>query len=308
MQLQQILCFVSVVDQGTFTRAAAHLHLTQPSLSTQIRNLEGELATRLFDRGRSGVALTATGEALLPYARRILADIDSAKVQIADLNGLRAGRVRVGALPSLCTTLLADSLGFFHRRLPAVQLVVEEAASRHLVQHLAAGLLDLAIIVLPLQRDDPDLVTHPLLTEDLVVAVAASSPRDAATSMTVEDLRNEALVMFREGYDLRSTTLAACRAAGFEPRFAVEGGDMDAVLSFVESGLGVAVVPALAVRGRPSIRAVPFDPPTLSRTIGVAHLRSVALSRSAAEFRNTIVQTAAAIGFHATDYGRPTPH
>src|SRR5665213_3874515 len=205
MQVQQLLCFVTAADERNFTRAAARLHLAQPSLSKQIHNLERELSTQLFNRAPGGVRITPAGEALMPYARRILADLDSAKLEVDDLIGLRAGRIRVGSLPSLCTTLLADSLRRFHAEFPGVQLIVEESGSRELVRHLGAGNLDLAIIVLPLHRDDPDLICRQLLTEELVVAAAVGDHTIATPTMQVADLRHHSLIMFREGYDLRPT-------------------------------------------------------------------------------------------------------
>jgi DNA-binding transcriptional LysR family regulator len=292
MQLQQLICFLAVWDERNFTRAAARLHVAQPSLSKQIHNLERELGGRLFDRGAGGVAITSVGEALLPYARRILSDVESARLDVDELLGLRAGRVRVGALPSLCTTVLAESLRHFHADYPAIHLLVEEAGSRELIAHLSSGDLDLAIIVLQLERDDPDLVTQPLITEELVVAVAVDDDRVTASSLRINDLEGLPLVMFREGYDLRTTTVAACQAAGFEPTFAVEGGDLDAVLSFVEAGLGVAVVSPLALRGRTRIRQVSLTP-RLRRTIVLARLENVQPSRAALSFSHLVMRAAA---------------
>ncbi len=271
--------------------------MAQPSLSKQISNLERALGAQLFDRAPGGARITAVGEALLPYARRILGDVDSARREVEEMVGLRAGRVRVGSLPSLCTTLLADSLQHFHEDFPGVQLIVEEAGSRQLVTHLEEGALDLAVIVLPSAREESELVTQPLLTEELVVALPATDTTMTATTLRVDDLQRLPLVMFREGYDLRSATIAACHAAGFEPTFAVEGGDMDAVLSFVESGLGVAVVPVLALRGRPKLRQVPFDPPRLRRTIVLARLQHVQPSRAAQAFQSAVMRTAAQFGY-----------
>ena len=292
MQLQQLICFLAVHDERHFTRAAAALHVAQPSLSKQIHNLERELGGRLFDRGSGGVTVTAVGEALLPYARRILSDVENARLDVDELLGVRAGRVRVGALPSLCSTVLAESLKHFHAQHPGIRLIVEEAGSRELIGHLAAGQLDLAIIVLQQERDDPDLVTQPLLTEELVVAAAVDDERVTTASLQVGDLEGLPMVMFREGYDLRTATVAACQAAGFEPTFAVEGGDLDAVLSFVEAGLGVAVVSPLALRGRPRIRQVTLTP-RLRRTIVLARLEDVQPSHAALSFSHLVMRAAA---------------
>src|SRR5689334_7175824 len=151
------------------------MRVAQPSLSKQIKALEAELGAPLLSRARGNVTLTAAGDALLPLARRMLADAETARREVAKLAGLRRGRVRLGATPSLCAGLLADALARFHLAYPGVELKVEEGGSRDLVRDLARGQLDLALIILPLQSSDPSLVTQEILSENLVVASA--SPR-----------------------------------------------------------------------------------------------------------------------------------
>ena len=126
---------------------------------------------------------------------------------------------------------------------------------------LAQGELDLALVILPLQTRDPALATTAFLREPLVVAAPADGSLVRARSLRVRDLAHHPLVMFREGYDMRTVTLAACRRERIEPRIAVEGGELDAVLAFVEAGLGVAVVPSMVVEDRPELRRVPFGRP-----------------------------------------------
>jgi DNA-binding transcriptional LysR family regulator len=287
VQLQQLAYFVAVAETRHFTHAAERARVAQPSLSKQIRALEAELGAPLFSRARGNVTLTPAGEALLPLARRILADAETARREVAELAGLRRGRVRLGATPSLCAGLLADALARFHHAYPGVELLVEEGGSRDLVRDLARGQLDLALIILPLQSSDPSLVTEEILRENLVVA----SPAHLAVRrpyLQVEDLRGRPMVMFRRGYDLREATLAACRQAGFEPRFAVEGGEMDAVLRFVEAGLGVAVVPSMVLDGRPGLVGTPLVP-GLRRIIAVARRKDVEPTRAAQAFRTTLL-------------------
>ncbi|MBX6385084.1 MAG: LysR family transcriptional regulator substrate-binding protein, partial [Microbispora sp.] len=194
--------------------------------------------------------------------------------------------VRLGATPSLCAGLLADALARFHRDYPGVELKVEEGGSRDLVRDLARGQLDLALIILPLQSSDPALVTQEILRENLVVA--STSPLGRKPYMRIEDLRGRPLVMFRRGYDVREATLAACRQAGFEPRFAVEGGEMDAVLRFVEAGLGIAVVPSMVLENRPRLTGTPLLP-RLRRTVALAHRKDVEPIRAAQAFRATLL-------------------
>ncbi|MFG1700796.1 LysR family transcriptional regulator [Nonomuraea sp. NPDC049309] len=288
MQFQQLAYFVAVAETRHFTQAAERMRVAQPSLSKQIKALEEDLGARLFSRARGNVTLTAAGEALLPLARRILADADTARQEVAQLAGLRRGRVRLGATPSLCAGLVADALARFHRSYPGIELLVEEGGSRDLVKALARGQLDLSLIIMPLQSDDPSLVTEEILRENLVV-VASAHERLKGPYLRIEDLRNRQMVMFRRGYDLREATLAACRQAGFEPQLAVQGGEMDAVLRFVEAGLGIAVVPSMVLDGRPGLRGTPLAPPGLSRTIALAHRKDVEPTSAAQAFRQTLL-------------------
>ncbi|MFI6284140.1 LysR family transcriptional regulator [Streptomyces sp. NPDC051018] len=289
MQFQQLVYFVAVAESRHFTHAAERVHVSQPSLSQQIRALEKELGAELFSRARGNIALTEAGEALLPLARRILADADTARHEVQELAQLRRGRVRLGATPSLCTGLLPDVLRAFHDRHPGIRLLIEEGGSHDLVRQLARGALDLALVVLPLPPASPALTTVELLREDLVVvsSVASRAPRRPAR---IADLRNQPLVMFRHGYDLRELTVAACRAEGFEPGFTVEGGEMDAVLGFVRAGLGVAVVPSMvADRAGPGLRVTPLARPGLRRTIALAHRSDVAPPRAARELQSLLL-------------------
>ncbi|MFG2634539.1 LysR family transcriptional regulator [Streptomyces sp. NPDC048362] len=296
MQFQQLQYFVAVAETRHFTRAAELVHVAQPSLSQQIKALERELGVDLFLRVRGNITLTDAGEALLPLARRILADADTARHEVQELAQLRRGRVRLGATPSLCTGLLPDVLRAFHDRYPGVRLLIEESGSHDLVRELARGALDLALVVLPLPAPAPALTTVELLREDLVVVSSPEVPAPGTAGpggrvVHIADLEGERLVMFRHGYDLRELTVAACRSAGFEPDFAVEGGEMDAVLGFVRAGLGVAVVPRMvATRSGRGLRVTELARPGLHRIIALAHRSDVAPPRAARELQRMLVE------------------
>jgi DNA-binding transcriptional LysR family regulator len=290
MTLQQLLYFVAVAEARHFTRAAERVHVAQPSLSKQIQTLESELGAPLFSRARGHVALTPAGEALLPVAKRILSDVDTARLEVAELVGLRRGRVRLGATPSLCVAVLADVLRRFHDTYPGVQLLVQESGSRDLTHALVRGELDLALIIVPPQGVDSALTSTPVLRESLVVASAVGGGHTPARDpVRLGALRDTQMVMFRDGYDLRETTLHACQQAGFEPTLAVEGGEMDAVLRFVEADLGVAVVPSMVLAGRTRLRGTALTAPGLGRTVAVAHRTDVPPTNAARAFRETLI-------------------
>jgi DNA-binding transcriptional LysR family regulator len=288
--MHQLSYFVAVAETRHFTQAADEIGIAQPSLSQQIRALERDVGSPLFNRVRGNLTLTDAGEILLPIARRILADAETARLEIRELGDLRRGRVRLGATPSLCTGLLPPMLAAFRSAYPGIQLVVHESGSRDLQRSLGEGALDLALVIdSRLRADDQQLMSMPLLDEELVVVSRRDAPAPTrGKRMDIRALEGLPLVIFREGYDLRDATIAACRAAGFEPTYAVEGGEMDAVLEFVHAGLGLAIVPSTVVRDR--FRATPFTPPGLRRTVRLARRRDVRPPRAAAALQDSIVR------------------
>ncbi|MEV4843698.1 LysR family transcriptional regulator [Micromonospora matsumotoense] len=290
MQLHQLKYFVAVAEVRHFTQAADIVGITQPSLSKQVHALETDLGAPLFERVRGNITLTAAGEVLLPLAKRILADVDTATREVQELVGLRRGRVRLGATPSLATSLAPPVLRRFRDAHPGVDLRVEEGGSQDLVRDLLRGDLDLALIIMPAQGADPGLRVDPILRESLVIASVDPLPAALVSGgVRITDLRDQPLVMFREGYDLRDATIQACREAGFEPTFSVDGGEMDAVLSFVEAGLGIALVPGIVVSRRPGIRVTRLAPPGVRRTIAVARRRDVVPTHAGRELRRILL-------------------
>lgn len=290
MTLQQLVYFLAVARTRHFTRAAEEVRVAQPSLSKQIHALEHELGAELFSRARGHIALTPAGEVLLPFARRIVADVESARLQVQELAGLRRGRLRVGAPPSLIAGLFAEVLCRYATAYPGIELRVEEGGSRGLVRSLTGGELDLALVVAAPEVPTGALGSTPILTEALVVASRAGDdwPGERRKVRPAE-LKDRPLVVFREGYGLRDTTVAACRAAGFEPRFSVQGGEMDAVLRFVEAGLGVAVVPGMVLASRPGLRGTPLSTPAQDRTIALVHRSDAAPTHAARAFTATLL-------------------
>lgn len=295
MNLEQLRGFVEVARLGHFTRASEHLHLAQPSLSRQISTLERELGAELFHRARGHIALTAAGETLLPRAQRMLAEAEAIREEMDELAGLRRGRVRLGAPPTLCISLVAEAIGVFRSAHAGVDLELTEAGSRTLVEQLAIGALDIALVTTA-EGQAPtgvSLTRTDLLAEELVVvSSAAQPPLTAAASVELAELAELPLITFDESYELRATTDAAFRAAGLSPRLVLAGAEMDAVLRFVERGIGVAVVPAMVLLDRPGLRSARLAHPMMSRTVSLAHRSDVTPAVAVAAMRQVIMATA----------------
>lgn len=298
MNLEQLRGFVEVARLGHFTRASESLHLAQPSLSRQISTLERELGAELFHRARGHIALTAAGETLLPRAQRMLAEAEAIREEMDELAGLRRGRVRLGAPPTLCISLVAEAISVFHAAHPGVDLQLTEAGSRTLVEQLAVGALDIALVTTS-EGQAPagvSLTRTSLLAEELVVvSSAAQPPVSRAPVIDLAHLAELPLITFDESYELRATTDAAFRTAGLSPRPVLAGAEMDAVLRFVERGLGVAVVPAMVLLDRPALRSVRLAHPMMTRTVSLAHRSDVTPAAAVAAMRRVIVSTAAEV-------------
>jgi DNA-binding transcriptional LysR family regulator len=306
VNLEQLKAFVEVAHVGNFTRAAERLHLAQPSLSRQITSLEQDLGMELFHRARSGSTLTVAGESLLPLARRMLADADSVRRELAELAGLQRGRVRLGATPTLCVSLVAEVFTAFHASHPAIELQISEHGSRRLLEELGAGELDLALVTTSDSAPPVRFTVTPLLVEELVViSSSAAAPVTDGDSIGLAEVAALPQVVFSRAYDLRAATDAAFRTAGLTPRAAVEGAEMDAVLRFVERGLGVAVVPAMVLVERPGLRAVRLRDSTLTRTISLARPADMAPTTAVAVMQRTIARTAVDLAAAAGKTMRP---
>jgi DNA-binding transcriptional LysR family regulator len=300
MNLEQLRSFVEVARFGNFTRAAEELYLAQPSLSRQIAALEQDLGAELFHRARGGSTLTVAGESLLPLARRMLADAESVRRELAELAGLERGRVRLGATPTLCISLVAEVLSAFHAQHPAIELHLSEQGSRRLLDELASGELDLALITTSEPATVERFTVTPLLVEELVVvSSAALPPVTTSEAIGLAEVAGLPQIVFSSSYDLRSATDAAFRTAGLAPDVVLEGAEMDAVLRFVERGLGVAIVPAMVLIDRPGLRSVRLDGPTLERTISLARPADVAPTAAVDVMQHTIAATATAFAARA---------
>jgi DNA-binding transcriptional LysR family regulator len=312
MNLEQLRGFVAVARLGNFTRAADELHLAQPSLSRQISSLEQDLGSELFHRARGGTTLTTAGESLLPLARRMLADAESVRRELAELAGLERGRVRLGATPTLCISLVAEVLSAFHADHPGIELHLSERGSRRLLDELASGELDLALITISddgaAERSAERFSLTPLLVEELVViSSAAAQPIAAGATIDLGAVAALPQIVFSSSYDLRGTTDAAFAQAGLRPDVVLEGAEMDAVLRFVERGLGVAIVPAMVLIDRPGLRSVRLADPRLTRTISLARPSDVAPTRAVDVMQSTISRTARSFAARAGETMRVAP-
>ncbi|WP_127506877.1 LysR family transcriptional regulator [Actinoplanes solisilvae] len=244
--------FRTVAHLGSITAAARRLRFTQSAVSRQIAALESELGTRVFDRLPRGVSLTEEGRALLPHADAILDRLDTARRDVDDLRVLNAGRLRVGAFPTAVAALVPRALARFRDTYPEVALDLVEGLTPTLLERLAAGTVDVAVVSeSPTGPIDPArFAPHRLLDERLLVAVARDHRLARRRTVRLAELAADAFIA--GSADAERTLLRASLPSGFQPRIDIVAADWTGKLGCVAAGLGVALVPALAIRSTPA--------------------------------------------------------
>ena len=272
MELRHLRYFVAVAHEGHVTRAAEKLHIQQPPLSQQIRALEREIDAALFVRHPRGVSLTDAGRSFLADAEQILAQAEHAKIRARRTARGEVGRIAVGFTTSApFHPLVARAIREFRGNRPNVSFVLEESSSGDMVSGLRDDRLDVAFIRSGLV--DPEGITvHPLLQEDMVAAFPARHPLTKRARLTLKDLADETLILYRrpDGRGLYDVIIADCAEAGFSPHVGQEAPRIVSTLNLVAAGLGITIVPASLSRlplegvtykpltGRPGIK-VPLN-------------------------------------------------
>lgn len=288
MELHQLRYFCAVVDTGSFSRAAVQSHVSQPSLSQQILKLEDELGARLFDRLGRSVRLTELGKTFLPRARAVLRELEAARGDVVEQKDSVAGSVTIGAIPTVAPYLLPQALTAFSKKFPQVQLTVLEEITPILLDRLRASVVDVAILALPIRGHEFESV--PLLTEPLFAVLPQKHKLAARRSISLKDVRKEPFLLLRDGHCFRENAVAACDRARVHPQIIFESGQFSSLLGMVGAGMGVSLVPQMAVDKKAGCRYVAISDPEAARTIGAVTLRGRSLSRANLSFLSLLRQ------------------
>ncbi|HKT46542.1 MAG TPA: LysR substrate-binding domain-containing protein [Candidatus Acidoferrales bacterium] len=287
MELHQLRYFCAVVETSSFSRAAEQCHVAQPSLSQQILKLEDELGVRLFDRLGRTVRLTNSGKTFLPRARTVLRELEAARGDVAEQTQGVSGTVAVGVIPTIAPYYLPTRLTQFARKFPRALISVMEEITPILLERLRAGTLDLAILALPIRGHDFE--TTPLLTERILAALPRNHKLASRATIALKDLQPEPFLLLRDGHCFRETAVAACDRARLNPRVIFESGQFSSLLSMVGAGMGVSIVPEMAVERSSRCKYVRIADEHAVRTVGAAVLRGRSLTRAQSSFLEHLV-------------------
>ena len=283
MELFQLRYFEAAARLGNFSRAAEEACVSQPSLSLQMGNLEREVGTALFTRHGRAVRLTDAGEALRGYAERMLELEAEARRAVRAVVGLERGRLSLWTLPTLGHHLLPPVLARFRRAHPDIEITVREAVPARVVgQAVAEGRADLGFVHLPCPV--PGLARRVLSEEELALVVPVGHVLAGAGPVALADVAGEDFVWVPEGTTTEHPIYAACVAAGFTPRIACVSGSAQGMQALVAAGLGIALLPRLAIHPPDGAVLVELLPPRPTRTLAVVWREGGAPTHAAAAF------------------------
>ena len=281
IELRHLRYFLAVAEEAHFTRAAAKLHVTQPTLSHQIRELEGQLHLALFDRVGRRVKLTAAGETLLPHAQRVVRELAAAQTALDELHGLKRGVLKVGIMQTVNACVIPEIVARFGAAHPSINVTCNEMAVADIEADLESGRLDLGISFLPPARKT--LAGQELFAEELVAVVAADHPLAKRRQLRIREVAKYPLALLAQKYCTRQLIDRAMARAGVHPDVRVEMNSVDSILSTVQRTQLVTLLPTLAICQRDTgLRAIAVIEPTPRRSVGLLWLRS-AQQRAAAQ-------------------------
>jgi molybdate transport repressor ModE-like protein len=304
LDVKRLRILKEVADHGSFSAAAESLSYTQSAVSQQIAALEREANTQLVTRGARGIRLTEAGEALVKHADAILTRLADAEAELEAIAGLRGGRLRLAAFPTVGATLMPLAIATFRNRHPDVELTVRQLEPEDSLPLLKSGELDIALTIEPSAHpeDRDGLETHFLLDDPMYAVLPPDHALANKARIRLKDLSNEAWIGTTDACSCGELVRSHCIRLGFEPHITFESDDYLAIQGLVAAGVGVALIPTLAlttVRDDIVIRDLGNEAPI--RKIGAATLPSSQRSPSVLAMLDVLAGV-------AEQYAEPTPH
>ena len=293
MNIRALHYLITLADLRHFSNAAERCHVSQPTLSTQIRKLEEELDVQLVERSPRQVMLTRVGQEIVERSRSILSEVDAIRSIARRARDPDSGTLRLGIFPTLAPYFLPHVIPDLRQRYPRLKLRLFEEKTEDLLAMLAEGRLDAGLLALPIHDDG--LVTHRLFVEPFVVAMPEQHPLAANKVISIDDLASEELLLLSDGHCLREQALEVCKMAGAHEKLDFHATSMETLRQMVAANTGITLMPTLAVKAPvapiDNLVTRPFEGKGPNRTIAMAWRKTSALS----EFLTEIAEMFSAI-------------
>lgn len=241
MDLRQLSYFLEVAQQGSFSKASHHLHLSQPTLSKMVKSLEDELGVVLFDRSTRRIHLTDAGEVVQAHAQMIMKSIENLSYALTDMTQMKKGKITLGLPPVIGASFFPKIIARFHQLYPNIKIRLVEEGGKLVEQSLLEGGIDLGVVVLPVDEELFEVV--PLVERELMLVVNAAHPLARRTHVSLLDLKEESFILFRKGFALHDRVRETCIRNGYEPAVTYESAQWDFISEMVSSNLGISLLP-----------------------------------------------------------------
>jgi DNA-binding transcriptional LysR family regulator len=289
--VKQLQAFVAVADLGRFNLAASHLNVTQSAVSILIKELEGELQHRLFDRSTRMVSPTRAAREFLPQARKFLVDLENAVGDIRDLNSLRRGSVAVAAAIVLAATVLPPAVARYVRRYPDITVQIQDMPEEEILPALKRSEVDLGLGTH--SGDDAEIETTPLGRDRLTLVCRADHPFASLEAVSWSQLTGESLIGLAKENPLRGMVDRVLTVVGAEVKTGYEVRYSTTAISMIAEGLGVAILPenSRQLTTAVNVKAILLADPVISRDISLLQLRQRMLSPAALRMKETLIES-----------------
>jgi len=294
MLARHIQYFLAVAQHQGFTKAAAALHVSQPALSQQVRQLEENLGAQLFDRSGRKTCLTDAGEVYLRYALRAAQELQEGQRAIHDVADLSRGALRIAVTPTFTTYLVGPLVEAFHHRYPNITLNVRELAQEHMEQQLLADELDVGIAFDQAHAQDIDAT--PLLVETLALVVGRQHPLAAEPAIGLQALNAESLILLSREFATREQIDRYCNQHGIRPHVVMEANVIGALLEVVRRTTLSTLLPAAIAQAHPELVAIELGPQRLQRTAVLMQRQGAYRSAAARVFIEVAREVGATLG------------
>ncbi|MBB5172310.1 LysR family transcriptional regulator [Texcoconibacillus texcoconensis] len=277
MEMRQLEYFLEITKQKSFTKAAEQLLFAQPAISKGIKSLEKELGLQLFHRSDKKITLTDEGDVFLKHAKAILSQVNNAKLEMAELRGLEKGVVNIG-LPSMAGSYFFPKIIVdFKRIYPHIDISIFEAGTKQIQAMIEQGKIDMGAVVL--DDTNNNLETVPFLEEEMVVCLPKEHPLAHQPFISYEQLAQEPLVLFKEGYFQRDIITEVSKRTGLTPNITFETNQISLTKSLTRRGLGVTLFLKMVIEEDEDLVPVSIDPPYYL-TLALAWKKNAYLSKA----------------------------
>ncbi|MCI2254916.1 LysR family transcriptional regulator [Domibacillus sp. PGB-M46] len=241
MDIKHLQYFIEVSNFNSFSKAADHLFITQPTISKMIKNLEAELGVELFDRSRKKLVLTDAGKILLEQAKLVNKAFGNLETELDNLLELKTGHIRIGLPPIFDAHFFLKVVGLFHEKYPGITFQLKEEGSKSIEDAVEQNELDVGVIVLPTQDE---LFHHfAFMEEDLMLILPTSHPLAGCAEIDLASLSSESFILFNKDFALNDRIISSCNDAGFQPRVISESSQWSFIEEMVASKLGISLLP-----------------------------------------------------------------